>query len=89
MVTNLKSGNPLKASTLPPCHFSRHYMLTLLNKRIGLYKTVLWKLIYFILIIYILDFKEVPPLPCSMIVCDSVRSSKPVCVSHFRPNRPA
>ena len=89
MVTNLKSVNPLKASTLSPYHFSRHYMLTLLNQRIGFYKTVLWKLIYFLLIIYVLDVKEVPSLPCSMIGCHSVRSSKPVCTSHVRLNRPA
>ena len=33
--------------------------------------------------ILILMVKYSPPLPCSMTVCDSVRSSKPLCTSHF------
>ena len=32
--------------------------------------------------------KKFPPLPCSMNVCDSVRSSKPVCTSNVRTSKP-
>ena len=32
--------------------------------------------------------KDFPPLPCSITVCDSVRSSKPVCNSNVCTSKP-
>ena len=32
-------------------------------------------------------YKDFPPLPCSMTVCNFVRSSKPVCTSHVRSKK--
>ena len=38
--------------------------------------------------ILILMVKDSPPLPFSMTVCDSVRSSKPLCTSHVCTGKP-
>ena len=32
--------------------------------------------------------KDFPPLPCSMTVCNSVRSSKPVCTGNVHSRKP-